>query len=117
MTLADLPVIVEAGFDYARYRLRRPNRAVHSLIRAPGGRTQLSDAERLLVRKADLGLQRLGVRCLGRAVVTARMLSRRHVAASISLSVAAADPRSAHAELAVGGRALRPHPEGHVLFR
>ncbi len=117
MKLADVPLVIEVSLEYARYRLGRPKRAVHALTQACGGREELSSAEHVLARKGNRGLQRLGVRCLGRAVVMARILRRRGVAGSITLSVAADDPRRAHAELAIGGRPLRPLPEGHVQFR
>jgi len=59
---------------------------------------------------------RLGIACLARSVVVARMLRSRGVGATVSLSVAADAPRSAHAEVAVGKQPLRPHPGGNVLF-
>lgn len=115
MTGSDVQIVVEAGLRYARFKTERPGPALQKLLDA-SGRTSLSDDERRFALRADAGMRRLGIACLARSVVVARMLRRRGVAATVSLSVAAGAPRSAHAEVAVGNGPLRPHPEGNVLF-
>jgi len=111
----DIPLMVEAGLGYARYRSRRPASTLRQLLDGQG-RARLSDTERRLALRADAGMRRLGIACLARSAVVAGMLRRRGVAATVSLSVAAGAPRSAHAEVAVGGQPLRAHPMGNVLF-
>jgi hypothetical protein len=112
----NLPLVGEAAAEYVRFRLG-PTASARRLVSPAPGRRELSPAERNLAGFTDAGLRRLGVRCLGRSVVVARMLRRRGIDARLSFSVAAAQREAAHAEVAVGERPLRAHPEGNVLFR
>jgi hypothetical protein len=109
--------LLEAGLRYVARRLRRPPGYPRSLLRRATGRETLSLDERRLALGCDAALRRLGVRCLWRAAVVAEMLRRRGIAARIRLSVAADDPRHAHAETEVGGVTIRPQAPGRVVLR
>lgn len=117
MRPADVRIVVEAGLGYIRYKLERAPAALRPLLEPGPGRSQLTAEERRLALAAESGMRRLGIKCLARSVVIGRMLRRRGVAASVDVSVAAADPKQAHAEVSVGGRTLRPLPPNSISFR
>jgi hypothetical protein len=104
----------EAVLRLARYRARRRARAARLLTAPASGRTALAPEELRLALRVDRRLDRLGVACLGRAVVVAEMLRARGVAAYVRLGVAAHDPRDAHAEVAVGSALLPGRVFDHV---
>lgn len=105
----------EAALRYARYRAA-PRRAVTRLANAAGDAEVPNDLK-VLARKVDRGLDTLGVRCLGRAVVVAEMLRSRGLPAGLAITVDPAQPRDAHAEPAVGDWTLRMLDEGHRRLR
>ena len=96
----------EAAVRLARYRLARRKRAARLLTAPAPGRTSLAPDELRLALRVDRRLDRVGVACLGRAVVVAEMLRARGVAAYVRVGVAATDPSDAHAEVAVGSAFL-----------
>jgi hypothetical protein len=112
-----ISALMEAGMLYLGRRVRRPPGYPGTLLEASTGRGSLSADERRLALGCDAALRRLGVRCLRRAAVVSEMLRRRGIAARIRLSVSAADPRHAHAEVEVGEVALRPEVPGRVVLR
>ena len=109
--------LAEAGARLAVRSVRIPRGAMQALLEETAGRGTLSRDERRLVSGVDRAMQRLGVRCLRRSVVVAEMLRRRGVAARVRLSVDAARPRHAHAEVEVGGEPLGPRLPGMVPLR
>ena len=118
MKLRDLPLVAETGVEYVRYRLNT-KRSFQRVMSGSSGRRVLTPPEAEMARRATYGLTRLGVRCLARSVVVATMLRRRGIAAAVSLSIerTRSSRRPAHAEVAVGGIALRAHPDGNVLLQ
>lgn len=110
-----LAEIAEAAAGYARYRAA-PRRAVTRLADKAGDAPVPEELERL-ARKVDRGLELVGVRCLGRAVVIAGMLRRRGLPAGLAITVDPAAPSRAHAEPAVGEWTLRMLDPGHARLR
>ncbi len=87
------------------------------LIDPAPGRGSLGPSERKLALNTDAGLRRVGLSCLWRAAVVCEMLRRRGVSAQIQLCMAREDLQTAHAEVCVAGEAIRPIPQGWVVFR
>lgn len=112
-----LSALAEAAVRLVRCLPGIPRRRLRLLLAEDGGRPRISPDERRIALGADAGLRRLGVGCLRRSVVVTEMLRRRGVAARMRLSVATNDPREAHAEVEVGGRALRAGETDRVVLR
>jgi transglutaminase superfamily protein len=90
---------------------------VAGLLESTGGRESMTRDEQALAIGTDGALRRLGVRCLWRSIVIAEMLRRRGVDARLRLSVSAARPSVAHAEVEIDGHSLRPEPPGSIVLQ
>jgi Transglutaminase-like superfamily len=100
--------------------VRRETASGHELsrlIEPCGGRTTLTPVERRFAKDADRLLRLGGTRCLRRAAVITEVLRRKGVDARIRLTVSAAHPNRAHAEIQIGEDPLRPDRHGHVVLR
>lgn len=115
MILSDLAGLAGAGWAVRRRGVDRGH--LRALLEPVTGRSHLTQRERRLASAVDRLLRSGGVGCLDRAAIVTEFLRDRGVAATIRLTVSAAQPNRAHAETEVGGESLRPDRPDHVVMR